>query len=239
MMYFKTAMKSLVLIIMLVALFLLYRIIYSKQTTTQKNGATENEKPKSRLNVMGKSRFVLPDRSQPLQTPAVPLESDNKEDNPFIFVSETEKKRSADVPPDKIDEVFTNEPDPDELDIPPDDENEDSIDYAAEEEAEELNRVQGKEVMLADGLEFDDLQQVKKVIKEQPKSVNEETGRTLATLENTDMFEMLVSGDEGIRNWIKAIIDRNLQNSMPETDSNTSDTDYGDFDIAEFIDIKK
>ena len=226
-------MKLLVLLIMLAALFLLYRIAYPKQAGMQKGDAAPNEKPKSRFDVMGKSRFVLPDRSQPLQTPAASLESDSKEDNPSTFASETEEKRSVAVPPDRMDEVFENEPNPDDLDIPPD-EDEDTIDYAAEEEAEELNRVQG-EVMFADGLEFDDLQQVKKVVKEQPESVNEETGRTLAALENTDMFELLVSGNEGKRDWIKAVIDRNLQDSMPETESETSGKDYSDFDIANFV----
>jgi len=228
-------MKFLAIISLLVALYFLYRIAYPKQTLSKKNDDIPEKRAKNIHNIMGKSRFVLPDRSKPLQTPATSFESDNKEDKPSIFASETEEKRSAAVPPDKLDEVFANDPDPDELDIPPDDENEDAIDYTAEEEAEELNSIQGREVMFAEGLDYDDLKQISKVVKEQPKSVNEETGKTLTALENTDMFEMLVSGDEGKRNWIQAIIDRNIRNRMPETESKTSGMDYGDFDIADFI----
>jgi len=218
---------------MLVALYLLYRIAYPKQSAQKSEDVSEKEVKNAR-SVMGKSRFVLPDRSQPLQTPATSLKTDSEEDKPPTFASESEEKRLAAVPPDRLDEAFTDEPDPDELDIPPDEEDEDEIDFAAEE-TEELKRVQGHEVKLAAGLDFDDLQQAAKVVKEQPETVSNETGKTLAALENTDMFELLVSGDEGKRSWIKAIIDRSIQNRMPETEDNTSATDYGNFEVADFI----
>jgi hypothetical protein len=85
-------------------------------------------------------------------------------------------------------------------------------------------------------MDYDDLQTVVKVVREQPDEVSEETGKALAALENTDMFEMLVSGDEGKLSWIKSVIDRNVQNRMPETETEISDaTDYGDFDVADFL----
>jgi len=232
-------MKNFVIMILIFVLYILYRIGFSKQTRSKKDSAISEKRAKNTHNVMGKSRFVLTDRSKPLQTPANSFESDNKEDKPSIFAAETEVKRSAVVSPDKLNEVFANEPDPDELDIPPDEESDDMIDYAAEDEVEELNRLTGREMMIAEGLDFDELQQVTNVVKEQPESVSEETGKTLAALENTDMFEMLVSGDEGKRQWIKMIIDRNIQNRMPETDNTNSGMDYGDFDVAAFVGKKK
>ena len=218
---------------MLIALFLLYRIAYPKQSAEQKGGDFSKKEPKKGGSIIGKSRFVLPDRSQHVQTPAAQTDLEKTTEKDTSFVPETEEKRSAAIPAEQLNEVSEDEPDPDKLDIPPDDD--DEIDYEAEQEAEELNRVSGREVMLAEGLDYDDLRNVKKIVKQQPETVSEETGRTLAALENTDMFEMLVSGDEGKRNWIKAIIDRSLQNRMPEKEGNTSATDYGNFNIADFI----
>ena len=91
-------MKYLALIIMLFALYLLYRIAYTKQSAAQKSDAIPDKGNKNVRSVMGKSRFVLPDRSQPLQTTATQLDSEKREDKPPTFASETE-----------------NEPDPDEL----------------------------------------------------------------------------------------------------------------------------
>jgi hypothetical protein len=65
--------------------------------------------------------------------------------------------------------------------------------------------------------------------------VSEETGSTLAALEYTDMFEALVSGEEGKMNWIKSVIARHVQNRTPDTESDISGTDYGDFEIADFL----
>ena len=226
-------MQYLMIIIMLIALHLLYRIAYPKRTIEKKENVASEQKTTHTHSVMGKSRFVMPDRSQSLQTPAISLGSENKEDKPPTFESESKEKQSVTLRSDKLDVALDDEPDPDELDFPADDDEE--IDYQAEEEAEELNRVQGGEVMYAEGLDYDDLQKAKKVIKEQPEAVNEETGRTLAALENTDFFEMLVSGNEGKRNWIKAVIDRSIQNRMPETEDKTSGRDYGNFDVADFV----
>jgi hypothetical protein len=46
-----------------------------------------------------------------------------------------------------------------------------------------------------------------------------------------------VAGDEGRANCIKAVVERNIQKTMPETESTEDDTscvDYGDF-VAGFL----
>jgi hypothetical protein len=227
-------MKLLAIILMLVSLFLLYRIAYPKQTDTAKDDAAPPEKSKPATDVMGKSRFVLPDRSQPLQTPATSTESEQPDKKEDIFAAETETQRSAVIPAEQLSEVFGDDTNPEVMSLPLED---DEVDFEAEEEAEELNRVLGNEAIPADGIDYDDLQTVVKVVKEQPETVNEETGRTLAALENTDMFELLASGDEGKINWIKAVVERHIQNTMPETENETSgmDYDYGDFDSADYL----
>ncbi|GAB6013461.1 hypothetical protein [Viscerimonas tarda] len=231
-------MKLLALLIMLAALFLLYRIAYPKQADTKKgNDTAPPEKPKVANDVMGKSRFVLPDRSKPLQTPATLEETETTSEKPVIFAAETEEKPSGIIPSEELDEVFADEPNPEILSIPLDDDDEE-IDYEAEEEEAELGRTLGHEAVMAEGIDYDKLQTAVKAVMEQPEDVSEETGRTIVELENTDMFEMLVSGDEGKMNWIKAVVERNIQKVMPETEDETSGTnyDYGDFDVADYVD---
>jgi hypothetical protein len=227
-------MKLFAIIIMLIALYLLYRIACPRQVT-KKDNEIPTEKPKFAPDVMGKSRFVLPDRSKPLQTPATSLGTKKGYEKPDIFASGTEEKGSAVIPAEQLDEVFGNNSNPEIMSVPLENEDEDEIDFEAEQEAEELHRVLGHEPEYAGGFDYDDLQTAVKVIREQPDEVSEETGRTLAVLEDTDVLEILVSGDEGRLSWIKSIVERNIRNRIPETENKISGTmDYGDF-IANFL----
>jgi hypothetical protein len=186
---------------------------------------------------MGKSRFVLPDRSQPLQTPATKPEIEKVIQKPDIFAAGMEENSPAVIPAGELDEVFGDDSAGEIMSVPLEVENdndgdESEIDFEAEEEAEELGRMLGHEAEYADGMDYDDLQTAIKVVNEQPGEVSAETALALGKLEHTDMFEWLVSGDEGKANWIKAIVERNIQKTMPETESTEDDTsgaDYGDF----------
>ena len=238
--------KIIALFILLVAVFLLYRIAYPKQPkqAVQRNDSVPERKTKHMSNVVGKSRFVLPDRSQPLQTPAITANTEVSKEKEIMFAPENQKVGSGIIPPEKLDEVFEDEINPDDLDIDDDDDDTDDdteIDLEAEETLEQENRVEGQNAMLAEGLNFDDLHDVATVVREQPETVSEKTAATMTALEHTDMFELLASGDEGKANWIKSIIERHIQNSEPETESTTetedeiSETDYSNFDVADFI----
>ncbi|MDR1984732.1 MAG: hypothetical protein LBQ28_07915 [Prevotellaceae bacterium] len=229
-------MKLLALLIMLAALYLLYRIAYPKQMDIKKSDAIPEKEEKADCDVMGKSRFVLPDRSQPQQSPATILETEKANEKADIFATETEEQQSAAISADELDEVFGENVNPEILSIPLDDSSDDDdIDYASEEETEELNMVLGNDAALADGFDYDELQSTVKIVKEQPETVDEKTGRIMVELEHTDMFEMLVSGNESKMNWIKSVIDRQVQSMIPETENETSDIDYGNFDIADFL----
>jgi hypothetical protein len=140
-------------------------------------------------------------------------------------------------------DFFDATPDPEDLDVEPDETEtgyEAEIDPEAEEEAED--RIQGQGEMLAAGLDYDDLYDVAKVVSRQPETVSEKTAATMTALEHTDMFEMLASGDRGKMDWIKSVIDRHVQAGMPEerdseneAESDTSGADYGNFNIADFL----
>lgn len=224
-------MKHFAIIIMCIALYLLYRIAYPKRVDTKKDDKIPDKKPDSVPDVMGKSRFVLSERSKPLQTPATLGKTEKGQEKASIFAPETGKKQSAIIPAEQLDEVFGDNPEIMSISLEYEEDND--MDFEAEE-AEELSRMLGHEPVLADGMDYDNLQTVVKIVQEQPDEVNEETGRTLAALENTDMFEMLVSGDEGKLSWIQAIIERSIQKIIFETENENPDTDYGDF-VADFL----
>jgi len=231
-------MKLLALIIMLIALYLLYRIAYPKQCDTKgKDIGFPEKKAKATQSVMGKSRFVLPDRSQSQPTTSTILETEKQPKKDSIFATETEEKQSAIIPVEQLDKVFEDESNSEIFSLPleyeKENEVEDEIDFEAEE-AEEIRQALGQEIMLADGIDYDDLQNFVTVVKEQPDEVSEKTAETLVALENTDMFELLISRDESRMLWIKSVVERNIQNKQPETE-NIADTDYGDFEVKDFL----
>jgi hypothetical protein len=228
---------------MLAALYLLYRIACPKQPGTAKGGGNIPRKEEnSACSVMGKSRFVLPDRSKPLQTTATEIDIEKDEEKPVIFAAETEEKRSAEIPAEELDEAFGKDGNPEIMSIPLDcpdieiDDGEDGdIDFE-EEEAEEPGKVAGHGAMYADGYDFDDLQTVAQAVREQPETVSEQTGKTLVALEHTELLALLSEGDDGKVNWMRAIIDRQIQNTMSQTEAETStNTDYGDFEAADYF----
>jgi hypothetical protein len=235
-------MKFLAIAIMLAALYLLYRIACPKQTGTAKGGRDIPQKEeKPARSVMGKSRFVLPDRSKPLQTPANQTNIEKSEEKSSIFAAGTENRKPVAIPANELDGVFGKDgnpeiiPDYSDIEIDDDDDNGD-IDFEAEEEAEEMNRALGRETAYADGYDFDDLNTVAKVVQEQPETVDKQTGETLVALEHTELLALLAEGDEGKANWMRTVIDRHIQNTMPETESNISETaDYGDFEAADYF----
>jgi hypothetical protein len=230
-------MKLLSIIIMLAALYLLYRIAYPKQSCMAKEGDGVPEKEeKAVFSVMGKSHFVLPDRSKPMQTPATQTDIEKDEEKSYIFVAETGDRSPAAIPANELDEVFGESGNPAIISIPldtPDSEVENDIDLEAEE-AEELGRIMGGEAVYADGHDFDDLQTVAQAIRERPETVSEQTGKTLVALEHTELPALLAGDEESKMSWIKSIIDRHVQSTTPETEI-FANTDYGDFEIVDFL----
>ena len=234
-------MEYLVILIMLIALFLLYRIAYPKQSVGKKENEVLPEKPKSLPDVMGKSRFVLPSRSQPLPTPATSQVSEQEKEKSLTFAAANTENRQKVIPSEQLDEVFADKPNEvnydDELDIEIDDDeesNEVEIDLEAEE-AEELARGLGQETIYADGVDFNDLQEVAKVIHEQPETVSEKTAKTIVALEDTEMLERLVANDTGRKNWVELVVARSMQKTMPEAEtSHTHTTKYDDF-VGDFL----
>jgi hypothetical protein len=238
-------LKTLALLIMLVALFFLYRIAFPKQTESKK-GKETHPKPEPDLSeVIIKSRFVRPETSQPQPTSATVLQSDIQHEKPPIFAAGNEE-RSAVVPPEKVQIIFLeNEPEPDELEIVCDEnessDNEDLKDSEVEaadldEEAEEIRQTLGSDAEQASsGLSIEELTEVAAAVN----NPTDDKAGILFKVEKTDMFEQLVSGNEGLAERIKAIIDRHVgsyYNEEVNADlSPANDGDWNDFDINKYL----
>ncbi|MDR2148100.1 MAG: hypothetical protein LBE91_16770, partial [Tannerella sp.] len=195
--------------------------------------------------VVGESRYVRPDRSQPVQAPATSDETGKGIEKPGIFAAGTAVNPPAVIPDRELDGISGEEGDNVLMSIPLEAESESGGEFDGEpegvpdfEDGEEPERMPGHAPEYADGVDYDDLLAVAQAVREQPAEVSEETAAALERLENTDMFERLVSGDEGRANWIRAAVERNIRKMAPErkdeTEDENSGADYGDF-LAGFL----
>lgn len=169
-------------------------------------GNTIPETGNLKTDIVGKSKFEktaakpLAAKSEPLT--ATSLKSENQAENPDIFASPNEVKPSAEVPPEELEEAFS--------DTPPDEENEPmDIDYPLEyemtdenedapEDEEETEEVEGTaQAVLASGIQFDDLGNAVRTVNRTNEATPEQkrkAGDTLLEIRQTDMFEQVVSG---------------------------------------------
>jgi hypothetical protein len=220
-------MKALALAIMFVALCLLYRIAYPKQTEIKKGDDVPEKKEIDSCDVMGKSLFTRTDISTATPTPATSLQSVKQVEKAVTFASGNRETDVA-VPSERLDEIFGEEPNPEDLDIPPDDD-ENAPD--AEEESEELRLSPERGTELANGFSIEEMENAAKAID----SPADENAEILYRVDKTDMFEKLVSGDEGKRQMIAAVIDRHIRSLNPEVASEENDGDYVNFNMADYL----
>jgi len=132
-----------------------------------------------------------------------------------------------------LDDVFEDKINPDELDIEPDENETDDNENETVDFDSEATEFKQETEQLASGMSIEEMTEAAKAIE---NPTNEQAG-ILFKVEKTDMFEQMVSGNEGKAERIKSIIDRYVQSIFSETEnqSQISDTDYGNFDVAEFL----
>jgi hypothetical protein len=230
-------MKLLVILLMLAVLYLLYRIAVPKQKGMKKENATPSKTPIDINEVVVKSRFVLPDRSNTAQHADSKDESGKPEEKQDIFAAETEKKEVA-IPPDRLDDAFASEPNPDDLDIEPgenevgaDDEPnaEREADVDGEEEAEELRQTLGRDAERAGGWSVEEMVAAVEAVQ----NPTDEKAAILLKAEKTDLFEQLISGDEAKADRITDIVSRHVKKLYPEEETETDgNSDLDKFDVA-------
>jgi hypothetical protein len=238
-------MKPLVLLIIVLCLFLLYRIAFAGQPKKRQTDETPpHPKQTDEYDAVGKSRFILPDRSKPEQTATTQEETGLETKKADIFAAGNAKPDMV-IPAEKLDEVFgkttgteqEEEVDETDLDIPPD-EDEDEVtepEPDAEEESEDLRQTPGRDEELANGLSIEEMTEAVRAVN----NPSDEKAGLLCKVEPTDMFEQMVSGDDEKAARIRAIIERNVQRLNPETErengESESGSDWENFNMADFL----
>ena len=212
-------------VILLVALYLLFRLAFPKHLFQSKaNDSTlGNEKinKDEPYNVIGKSRFVSALQSQPQPTYATSLESDISKENPNTFAPNLNPKEI--LSSQESDSLFNQEPDisiPLEVDSK---ETEPEPEYAfEEEESEELRQVLQGEVELASGITFEQMNLALDAVNHSNGNNQAEVGEILYRMQDTDYISQLsaISFEKAER--IKALIalhEQSIIKDIKEEDS--------------------
>jgi hypothetical protein len=229
-------MKLLVLAIILLSLYLIYRLSFPRQAGNSSGNETPPPKQPDGYEAVLKSRFVLSVQSNSAQHDDRKQDSDKQDENASIFAAGNEKPNAV-IPPEDLPEIFGEDVNPDDLDIEPDESETDNDDEPdSEEEAEEIRQSAGEIEGYAEGFTYDELATA---IHEtdKPEAMAKATVETLRNLSQTDMFEKLVSGDAGRAARIASILDRSEQSLAGQDEDATDDKndEYKDFDMMQYL----
>lgn len=228
--------KIFIAVVALYALFVGIYFLYLRAGKRRKKdivgkGSSIHETGQIKADIVGKSRFDL-SASKPLIAKSKPLaatppKSENQAENPDTFVPPKEVKASAEVPPEELDEAFS--------DTPPDEDNEPmDIDYPLEYETETENEdksedeeeeVEGTaQAALASGVQFDDLGNAVRTVNKTDEATSEQkqrAGDTLLEIRKTDMFEQVVSGKPDAKRIVSDLMAESLADFNRRKDKET------------------
>ena len=211
------------------------------------NGIPETDINKT--DIVGKSKFVgthstaLASKSLPLTATAP--ENENQIEKSDTFAPSNEVKQSARVPLDKLDDVFSDTPPEDELEVMDIDyplEYEDDNEEVGEEE--ETEEVEGSsQAMLASGVKFEALGNAVRTINQSNEATEEQkisAGSTLLEIRQTDMFEQLVSSKPDAKETITQLMNARLTAFYKQKEKEAGNTVNSrkapdNFDMRDFI----
>lgn len=201
--------------------------------------------------IIGKSTFKKPE-SKPSASKPEPATSTLPEQEKAIgkddtFVPSVDDSPSAVVPPEELEEAFSDTP-------PDEDEELLDIDYPLEyeadepdpsdEEEDESEELEGMaQAALASGLQFEELGNVVRTIYKKEEANRQErkaAGDTLLEIRQTDMFEQLVTGKPDVRELVTTLMAASLADFYRRKDKEAGNTGSGrkapdTFDIHNFI----
>lgn len=199
------------------------RLWYCKKAEGQ-TASMQPQKRQKKGSIMGETRTVI---SHPKPTEAKQSHIEKPVNQVTIFAQQTETSHPAKVAEEEFDTVFSNTP----MDI------EVQAEYPPEEEIEEEDiscMANGEVPPTAQGLDFDEMSNLIKVMK-QKEDTPQELEMAIATIgkvRDTELFGKMVSsinGDGLAR--IEAMFAKNesLKNEPPATD------EFEDFDFKSFL----
>lgn len=205
--------------------------------------ATPFAPPQERPDIVGKSTFRIrprtPDAAIPTPQAATKPENGKPMENAATFAPETEKRTSARIPDEKLDEAFEHLEIPD-IPLEYEDEDDDYID-------EDVSLGAGHR-RYASGASFEELDAAMKTARDPSADDSErrQAGRLFGQMQGTEFFDRLVSGSADIAEKITGLMDYYLSPPFP-TAGNTEAaaaalpiaTDAPDglagFDIRDFV----
>lgn len=231
--------KIFITVVVLYALFVaiyLFRLKLSKRRKKDivGKGNSIQETGKLKTDIVGKSKFEKT-ATTPLISKSVPLATTSPEnekgiENPDTFAPANEVKPPAEVPPEELDEVFSDTPPEDETELI-------DIDYPLEyesngtdDEEEETEEVEGTaQAALASGTRFEDLGNAVRTVNRTKEATPEEkkaAGDTLLEIRQTDMFEQLVSKPDA-REMVTSLMAESLAAFHRKKDKEAGNTGSG------------
>ncbi len=231
----KIFIASVALYALFVGLYLLYlNAGKRRKKDIVGKGASIHETGQVKTDIVGKSQFDLT-ASKPLSSKQEPLtasppESENRQENPDTFVPTDEEKSSAEVPPEELDEAFsdTSPEDNEPMDIhyPLDyqsreSDNEEPEDGGEDEEEEVAGTAQAA---LASGVPFEDLGNAVRTVNKADEATAEQkqrAGNTLLEIRQTDMFEQVVSGKPDAKRIVTSLMAESLADFHRRKDTET------------------
>lgn len=242
------------IIISLVVLCIFYLVIsylkglYVKKRKKNIIGAGGQIRVKRHLkaDIVGKSKFQL-SHSQP--EAATSPEDENPTKKASIFAPSNEIKPSAQLPPEELDEAFSDTPsdennEPMDIYYPLEYETDEEVNNEPDEE-EETEEVEGMaQAAYASGVPFEDLGNAVITVSQIEKATQAEktmAGATLLEMRQTDLFEQLVSGSPDRRETVSILMDERLaafyRTKDAEAGANTPDSRKApdSFDIRDYV----
>jgi len=219
------------LIIISVILYLVWVLIY-----LQRHRIKKFFYPKAKLptippiclnddDVMGKTKTQL---SQVATNDDTLSHIEKPIENPIIFAASKEDTRSAMVENHELDSVFSDSPEPMDLDI--------ECEYEEPEllEEEDLNCFVGDETFEpASGIQYDEMENLVQVI--QKNSISQESEliavNMIQLMDQTELFQLMVTQIDGGKERVAEMLDKyNLDASK----TNSTNTDYSNVDFEKF-----
>ena len=207
--------SAILLYILFVVFYLLRERILKRKKNASKKPAFNLFRAAPKEDIIGKSKFDL----RQSRTEATTLINNEKEkENASIFVEEEERRTSATIPLDKLDEVFSNDDlsdkDSNEINLeientPPEFEPDNDSEEIDEEETEEDTEGRAG-VSMASGLDFNNLASMMRTVETPDNATSEEkeeAGRVLVEIRKTDMFEQVVSGKPKKKVVVSSLMD--------------------------------
>lgn len=245
----------LVALILLVLCYGFWAALYWKRISSAvEESRGEDPQPLSRHSIMGKSLYVLPSRRQPTPTTATGSETEKWEEKADIFAPEKQTEHPRQIPQEKLDAVFgtppadeSNDPDPEGVPFGESaaSDYEADMDQEMDREEDEENESQppaGRS--FAKGVQFEQIGDAYRTVSREAEPTEEKkqrVGRTLVELEQTDMFEAIVSASpEGadkvydlmnfyLKAYYRRIAERAAESPPPQVSAPE------DFDVQNYV----